>query len=51
MSPDLLLQPCLGLGTATKKPKPNIARIRSFITHRIAGLGFYLPTIINPLSI
>ena len=43
MAPFLILQPGLGAGiAASKAPKPNVARIRSLITHLMFGLGLYL---------
>ena len=41
-APFLILQPGMGLGiAASRTPKPNLARIRSLITHAIFGLGLY----------
>lgn len=42
-APFFLMQPGLGLGiAAAKTPKPAVARLRSFLTHTIFGLGLYL---------
>lgn len=45
--PFLIMQPSMGFGIAAAKlPKPNIARMRSLLTHFIFGLGLYLTAII-----
>lgn len=42
-APFLVMQPGMGLGlAASKTPKPNLARLRSLMTHTIFGLGLYL---------
>jgi hypothetical protein len=41
-APFFLMQPGLGLGiAAAKTPKPGVARLRSFLTHTVFGLGLY----------
>lgn len=41
-APFLLMQPGMGLGIAARRaPKPNLARLRSLVTHAIFGLGLY----------
>ena len=41
-APFLILQPGMGLGiAASRTPKPNLARLRSVVTHAIFGLGLY----------
>lgn len=41
-APFFLMQPGLGLGiAAAKTPKPAVARLRSFFTHTVFGLGLY----------
>ncbi|NQZ32043.1 MAG: DUF2938 domain-containing protein [Oceanospirillaceae bacterium] len=41
--PFFLMQPGMGFGiAAAKTPTPNIARLRSLMTHLIFGLGLYL---------
>jgi hypothetical protein len=41
--PFFILQPALGAGiAASRMPQPNIARMRSLITHAVFGLGLYL---------
>ncbi|ARP97977.1 DUF2938 domain-containing protein [Pseudorhodoplanes sinuspersici] len=41
-APFFILQPGLGLGiAASRTPKPNLARIRSLVTHTIFGFGLY----------
>lgn len=43
LAPFFLLQPGMGAGiAASKTPKPNLARLRSLVTHTIYGLGLYL---------
>jgi Protein of unknown function (DUF2938) len=41
--PFVTLQPAMGAGiAASKTPKPNVARLRSFTSHTIFGIGMYL---------
>jgi hypothetical protein len=41
-APFFVMQPGLGLGiAASRTPKPNLARIRSLVTHTIFGVGLY----------
>jgi len=41
--PLFVLQPSLGLGIASSKtPKPSQARLKSFVTHVVFGVGLYL---------
>ena len=41
--PWLVLQPALGAGVASSRmPQPNVARLRSLVTHASFGLGLYL---------
>jgi hypothetical protein len=41
--PLFVLQPSLGLGIASSKtPKPAKARLKSFVTHVVFGVGLYL---------
>ncbi|MGN6461420.1 MAG: DUF2938 domain-containing protein [Pseudolabrys sp.] len=41
-APFLLMQPGMGLGiAASRTPSPNMARLRSGITHLVFGLGLY----------
>ncbi|SFC06405.1 DUF2938 domain-containing protein [Pragia fontium] len=43
VAPFFVMQPAFGFGiAAAKTPAPNIARIRSMITHLVFGLGIYL---------
>ena len=40
--PFFIMQPGMGLGiAASKTPRPNVARIRSLLTHTIFGAGLY----------
>jgi len=49
--PYLVMQPCLGMGlAASKTPAPNVARLKSMITHLILGTGLYLSAQIIALS-
>jgi Protein of unknown function (DUF2938) len=41
-APFFIMQPGLGFGlAASKTPKPNLARLRSLVTHTIFGFGLY----------
>ncbi|WP_448547881.1 DUF2938 domain-containing protein [Thalassotalea fusca] len=45
--PYFVMQPCLGMGlAASKTPAPNIARLKSMITHLIFGSGLYLSALL-----
>ena len=47
VGPFLLMQPAFGFGIAgSNLPDPNKARLMSFITHCVFGIGLYLSTII-----
>ncbi len=40
--PFFVMQPGMGLGiAASRTPRPNLARMRSLVTHVIFGLGLY----------
>jgi len=40
--PFVVMQPGMGFGlAASKTPKPNVARLRSLMTHGVFGLGLY----------
>lgn len=42
-APYLLLQPGVGLGiAASRAPQPNVARLRSLVTHTVFGLSLYV---------
>jgi len=42
VAPFFVLQPALGAGIAARKtPRPNIARLRSLVTHTVFGIGLY----------
>jgi hypothetical protein len=42
VAPFFVMQPALGLGAAASKTaKPNVARLRSLVTHGIFGAGLY----------
>ena len=41
-APFLLMQPGMGAGIAARRtPRPNAARLQSFATHTVFGLGLY----------
>jgi len=46
------MQPAFGFGVAAAKlPNPNLARLRSLLTHTIYGLGLYLGAmLVNTIS-
>lgn len=45
--PFLLMQPALGLGVAASKaPEPNQARLKSFLTHLVFGIGLYISAVV-----
>ncbi len=42
-APFLVMQPAFGLGiAASRTPKPNMARLKSIVTHLSFGLGLYV---------
>ena len=42
VAPFLLMQPAMGLGVAASRaPRPNVARVRSIVTHTVYGAGLY----------
>jgi hypothetical protein len=46
-APFFVMQPGMGLGiAASKTPKPNVARLRSVVTHTIFGLGLYVSALV-----
>ncbi len=52
IAPFFILQPALGAGiAAARTPNPNIARLKSAITHLVFGLGLYLTAEIAALLI
>jgi len=45
--PFFVLQPALGAGVAASRtPRPNLARLRSLITHTVFGLALYVVAVI-----
>jgi hypothetical protein len=41
-APFFIMQPGMGFGiAASRTPKPNIARLRSLVTHAVFGMGLY----------
>jgi hypothetical protein len=43
VAPFFLMQPGMGLGVAAAKtPEPNVARVRSLMTHIVFGFGLYV---------
>ncbi len=46
--PFFLMQPGMGLGVAaTKAPRPNMARLRSLMSHTIFGFGLYAAALVS----
>jgi hypothetical protein len=42
VAPFLVMQPAMGAGiAASRTPRPNVARLRSVITHTVYGVGLY----------
>jgi hypothetical protein len=42
VAPFLVMQPAMGAGiAASKTPRPQIARLRSLVTHSVYGIGLY----------
>jgi hypothetical protein len=42
VAPFFIMQPGMGLGVAASKtPRPNVARLRSVVTHTVFGIGLY----------
>lgn len=49
-APFLLMQPGMGAGiAASRTPRPNVARLRSLVTHTIFGLGLYIAALLASL--
>ena len=49
-APFLVMQPAMGAGfAASKTPRPNIARLRSVVTHTVYGIGLYLSAWVRAL--
>lgn len=46
-APFFLMQPAMGAGiAASKTPNPAVARVRSFMTHTVFGIGLYVAAIL-----
>lgn len=42
VAPFFVMQPAMGLGiAASRTPRPNVARLRSVVTHTVYGVGLY----------
>jgi hypothetical protein len=42
VAPFFIMQPGMGAGiAASKTPNPNVARLRSIVTHTVYGIGLY----------
>jgi len=42
VAPFVVMQPAMGAGVAASRtPRPNVARLRSVVTHTVYGLGLY----------
>lgn len=47
VAPFFLMQPGMGAGiAASKTPSPNVARLRSLLTHAVFGFGLYLSALV-----
>ncbi|MEC5343242.1 DUF2938 domain-containing protein [Brenneria populi] len=47
VAPFFIMQPALGFGiAAAKTPKPQAARLRSFMTHTTFGVGLYVAAVV-----
>lgn len=47
LAPFFILQPGLGFGiAASKTPRPNVARWRSFVTHTVFGFGLFVGALV-----
>ena len=45
--PFFILQPAFGAGVAASRtPQPNVARLRSLVTHTVFGLGLYVAALL-----
>ncbi|MFZ5732542.1 MAG: DUF2938 domain-containing protein [Pseudomonadota bacterium] len=43
IAPFLIMQPGMGAGiAASRTPRPNVARLRSLVTHGVFGIGLYV---------
>ena len=43
VAPFLIMQPAMGAGAAASKtPRPQLARLRSIVTHTVYGVGLYV---------
>lgn len=48
--PFFTMQPSMGLGIASAKtPRPNLARLRSVVTHTVFGIGLYASALLLSL--
>jgi hypothetical protein len=42
VAPFFIMQPGMGIGIAVSKtPRPNVARVKSIVTHTVYGIGLY----------
>jgi hypothetical protein len=47
VAPFFVMQPAMGLGfAASKTPNPNVARLRSIVTHAAFGVGLYVSALL-----
>jgi hypothetical protein len=52
VAPFFLMQPAFGAGIAgSKVPNPNVARLRSLMTHLSFGVGLYLAALLSALAL
>ena len=51
-APFFLMQPAFGAGIAASKvPNPNVARLRSLMTHLSFGVGLYIAALLSALAL
>jgi hypothetical protein len=52
VAPFFVLQPGMGVGiAASKTPNPNVARLRSIVTHTVFGIGLYASALLAAVLI
>ena len=52
IAPLFILQPAMGAGiAASKTPRPNVARLRSLLTHTVYGIGLYLSAVLWSIAL
>jgi Protein of unknown function (DUF2938) len=52
VAPFFIMQPGMGAGiAASKTPNPNVARLRSVVTHTVYGIGLYGSAVLSTMLI